>query len=68
MTITIVNVYKDKSQMESMNNKPQSWWVDYMKKAHKEKLKDQLLRSIPTKRSIISIEKNRLLTNREYLI
>ena len=35
----IVNVYKDKSQMESMNNKPQSWWVDYMKKAHKKEIK-----------------------------
>ena len=51
--------------MESMNSKPQSWWVDYMKKAHKGKLKNQLLRSIPMKRSTISTEKNRLLHKSE---
>ena len=50
----IVNVYKDKSQMESMNNKPQSWWVDYMKKAHKGK----------TKRSVIKKYTNETINNK----
>ena len=40
----IVNVYKNKSQMESLNNKPQSWWVDYMKMAHKGKTKKSVIK------------------------
>ena len=41
----IINVFKDKAQMEAVNSKPQGWWVDYVKAAHKGKTKNKVVKN-----------------------
>jgi len=40
----IINVFKDKAQMEAQSSHPAGWWQDYVKAAHKGKTKSKVIK------------------------
>ncbi|MBL6643088.1 MAG: hypothetical protein ISP64_00570 [Flavobacteriaceae bacterium] len=41
----IINVFKDKAQMEALNSKSPDWWSNYIKMAHKGKTKNKVIKA-----------------------